>query len=240
MQIKTRGIILHTLKYSENSVIVTIYTSEFGRTAYMVYGANKKKSKFRSAFFQPLSLLDLDVYHTPGKEIQTIKDLRTLHTISDISYHPIKNPLALFISEVLFRVLKQTEPDENLFNYLESSILALDCCEEGLANFHLVFMMKLCRYLGFEPNGDGSTNRYFDLLNGVFTQDQPQHMHFLNPEATIDFMQMMRADYLNMKSIAFTRNQRVKLLESLVEYYKLHVADFHGLNSLPVLHALFD
>lgn len=240
MQIKTRGIILHTLKYSENSVIVTIYTSEFGRTPYMVYGANKKKSKFRSAFFQPLSLLELDVYHTPGKDIQTIKDLRISHTLSDISYHPIKNPLALFISEVLFRVLKQTEPDENLFNFLESSILALDCCEEGLANFHLVFMMKLCRYLGFEPNGEDDKKRYFDLLNGIFTAYQPQHAHFLNPEATIDFGRIMQADYINMKSIPFTRNQRIKLLESLIEYYKLHVADFHGLNSLAVLHALFD
>lgn len=240
MQIKTNGIILHTLKYSENSTIATIYTSQFGRTSYMVHGANKKKSKFRSAFFQPLSLLELDVYHTPGKDIQTIKDIRVFYPFTSIPFNPVKNSLALFIAEVLFKALRQTDPDENLYHFLENSIQVLDYCEEGLANYHLVFLMKLSRYLGFEPNGEGDEDKYFDLLNGVFISQQPIHSHFLMPEATANFTKIMHADYINMQSIVLTREQRLKMLETLIEYYKLHMADFHGLNSLPVLHALFD
>ncbi len=240
MLIKTNGIVLHSLKYTDSSTIVTIYTNQFGRTSYMVHGVNKKKSKFRAAFLQPLSVVELDVYHTPGKDIQNIKDIRVYYPFTGIPFHPVKNSLALFVSEVLFRALKQTEADENLYHFLENSVQVLDCCEEGLANFHLVFLMKLSRYLGFEPNGESAEDKHFDLMNGIFIKEKPLHTHFLLPEATANFLQIMQSDYLNMQTIKLTRDQRLKLVEILIEYYKLHIPDFHGLNSLPVLHALFD
>ena len=163
MQIKTEGIVLHSLKYSDSATIVTVYTVQFGRVSYMVHGVNKKKSKFRAAFLQPLTLVEMDVFHVPGKEIQTIKDIRIAFPFTGIPFHPVKNALALFISEVLFRSLKRAEEDDNLFQFLSNSIRMLDYCEEGLANFHLVFLVKLSRYLGFEPNTDHGQTRYFDF-----------------------------------------------------------------------------
>ena len=240
MLVKTNGIVLHSLKYNDNSTIVSIYTSHFGRISYMVHGVNKKKAKFRASFLQPLSIVEIDVYHAPAKNLQSIKDIRSVYPFVGIPFHPIKNSLALFISEILFRALKQTEPDESLYHFLENSVRALDCCDDGLANFHLVFMLKLSRYLGFAPNSEGEEDKYFDLLNGVFIHEKPPHVHFIAANVNSDFIRIMQSDYVDMSAVSISREDRFKLLEALVEYYKLHVPEFYGLNSLPVLHALFD
>jgi DNA repair protein RecO (recombination protein O) len=240
MQEKTSGIVLHSIKYSDSATIVTVYTSQFGRVSYMVHGVNKKKSVFRSAFLQPLSIVELDVVHLPGKDLQRVKDVRIAYAFTGVPFDPIKNSLALFLSEVLFRTLRQTEPDESLFLFLDNSIQQLDCCETGLANFHLVFLLKLSRYLGFEPNEDEGSAIYFDLMNGIFTMNKPHHIHYLLQDATTDFKALLQADYSNMHQLIFSRQKRLKLLESMIEYYRLHIPDFNGLHSLAVLQSLFD
>ena len=240
MQVKTSGIILHSLKYTDSTTIITVYTRQFGKVTYMVRGVNKKRSVNPAAILQPLSLVEMDVYHTPGKNIQRLKEMRMEHPFSGIPFDPVKNALALFISEVLFRTLRQTEPDDSLYLFLENSILQLDCTIKGISNFHLVFLLKLTRYLGFEPNQDDAQVNYFDLMNGVFLKEKPLHTHFTLPEVSSDFIRVLNADYSNMHNLAFTRARRAGLIQSIVEYYQLHIPDFHGLHSLSVLQSLFD
>ena len=240
MHIKTTGIVLHTLKHKDTATIVSVYTREFGRVSYLVHGSNKKKGVVRSAYLQALSLLEMDVFHNSKKSIQQIKDLHTTYTFSGIPYNPIKNALALFIAEILYRSLKQTEPDENLFLFLENAIQQLDHCQTGISNFHLLFMVKLSRFLGFAPNIEETDFRYFDLLNGIFLSQKPLHSHYLVPEVTTDFAALLRIDFSTLDELVMGRQKRVKLLESLVEYYRLHVPEFHGLHSLAVLQSLFD
>ncbi len=240
MQVKTSGIVLHSIKYSDSATIVTVYTRQFGRVSYMVHGVNKKKAMFRASFLQPLSLLEMDVFHVPGKEIQRIKDIQMGFPFAGIPFHPVKNAVALFLSEMLYKVLRQTEPDESLYLFLENSIRQLDCCEEGMANFHLVLLLKLTRYLGFEPNYDDAQANYFDLMNGIFSKSRPLHAHFLLPDLTADFAALLRTDYTSMHALKFARETRFKILEGIIEYYRMHVPEFHGLHSLAVLHSLFD
>jgi len=240
MQVKTSGIVLHSIKYTDSTSIITVYTRQFGKVTYMVHGVNKKKSVCPAAFLQPLSLIEMDVFHTPGKNIQRLKEIRMEHPFTGIPFNAVKNALALFISEVLFRTLRQTEPDENLYLFLENSILQLDCSEKGLSNFHLVFLLKLTRYLGFEPNQDNVHVNYFDLMNGVFVNEKPVHTHFILPDVSADFISVLNTDYSNMHNLVFSRARRANLLLSEVEYYQLHIPDFHGLHSLAVLQSLFD
>lgn len=240
MQMKTTGIVLHSIKYTDSTSIITVYTRQFGRTSYMVHGVNKKKSVCRAALLQPLSIVEMDVYHTPGKSIQRLKEMRMEHSFTGIPFDPVKNSLALFLSEVLYRTLRQTEPDESLYLFLENSILQLDCSVSGISNFHLVFLLKLTRYLGFEPNQDEVKATYFDLMNGVFLKEKPIHIHFILPDVTEDFIRILNTDYSTMHNLAFTRSRRAALLQGIVEYYQLHLPDFHGLHSLPVLQSLFD
>ena len=237
---KTSGIVLHSIKYTDSTTIITVYTRQFGKVSYMVHGINKKKSVNPAAFLQPLSLVEMDVYHIPGKNIQRSKEMRMEHPFTGIPFDPVKNALALFLSEVLYRTLRQTEPDENLYLFLENSILQLDYSEKGIPNFHLVFLLKLTRYLGFEPNHDDEKVNYFDLMNGVFLNEKPIHAHFTVPEVSADLIRVLNADYSTMHDLSFSRARRANLLQSIVEYYQLHNPDFHGLHSLPVLQSLFD
>ncbi|MEI6753660.1 MAG: DNA repair protein RecO [Paludibacter sp.] len=239
MQHKTTGIILHTMKYNDTASIVCIYTREFGRVSYMVYGVGRKKAVVRSSFLQPLTLTELDVRHVPGKDIQQIKEIRVLYPFSSIPANPVKNALALFLSEVLFKSLRQTEPDDTLFLFLENSIQQLDYSNEGVQNFHLVFLQKLTRYLGFEANIEESGG-YFDLMNGVFLKDKPAHIHFLMPENTNQFIKLMETDYNTMEKLILSRESRLELLKNLLEYYRLHIPEFHTIHSLAVLQSLFD
>jgi len=239
MQQKTAGIVLHTTKYKDNTNIVCIYTRDFGRVSYMVYGVGRKKSVVRSSFLQPLTLAELEVRHTTNKDIQQIKEIRVLYPFSSIPENPVKNALALFLSEVLFKSLRQAEPDEMLFLFLENSIQQLDCCHEGVQNFHLVFLQKLSRYLGFEASVEFS-GRYFDLMNGVFLTERPTHVHFLMPESASQFRILLETDYNTMNKLVLSRENRSELLKNLLEYYRLHIPEFHNLNSMAVLQSLFD
>jgi len=182
----------------------------------------------------------MDVSHTPGKNIQHLKEMRMEQPFTGIPFNPVKNSLALFLSEVLFRTLRQTEPDDSLYLFLENSILQLDCSETGISNFHLVFLLKLTRYLGFQPNQEGAQVNYFDLMNGVFMKEKPLHSHFVLPDVSADFIRVLNADYSTLHNLAFTRARRSNLLQSIVEYYQLHIPGFHGLHSLSVLQSLFD
>lgn len=236
---QTQGIVLRTVKYSDKSSIATIYTREFGRVSYMIYGISGKRSALKSALFLPLSILDISTIHQPGREIQQMKDVRIEYTINTLSGNPVKNAIALFLTELLHKTLKRQEADEIIFDFIKKAVEMMDELEEGIANFHLIFMMRLTRYLGFEPNAEEATANYFDLLNGVFQHNKPSHNHYLNKEITRDFATLLHCDFINMGTIHLSRTRRNELLDGLIEYYRLHMPDFHGLNSIAILHELF-
>ena len=145
----------------------------------------------------------------------------------------------MFLTEILFKTLRQSEPDESLFLFVENSILQFDCCQTGIQNFHLIFLLKLTRYLGFEPNVE-EFGEYFDLLNGVFQDFKPAHVHFLMPEVTLNFKKLLEIDYSSLDKLILSRENRMVLLLSIIEYYRLHIPEFQQLQSLSVLQGLFD
>lgn len=240
MQQKTAGIVLHTLKYSDSSSIITIYTSHFGRISYMVYGANKKKSKIRAGFFQPLSIVDLDVVHHPSKELQQIKDIRIKYAFSSLPYHPVKNAIGLFLAEILFRTLTEKESDEKLYYFLENAIQILDILNEGIANFHLIFLTKMTKYLGFEPTSNVEHSRFFDMEHGIFCNEQPQHSNIIEMPTTENFRKILQGSFNSINSIEFSRQERNALLGKIMNYYQLHIPETKAIQSLSVLHSLFD
>ena len=241
MQAKTTGIILHQVKYSDSQSIVSIYTREFGRMSYMVRGANRKKSATRSALLQPLSIVEIDVSHNPKKDIQSIKDIRIAIPFYHIPYDPVKNGLALFMTELLQKTLKHSENDKELYNFIENSVCQLDKCEEGIGNFHLVFMAGLARQLGFAPDMlNGNCYKFFDMMNGIFERSQPLHAHFLEGKQAETFKSIMELDYDCLNSLPMNRIQRAGVLTNFVEYYKLHLTDFQSLHSIEVMHKLWE
>ncbi len=238
---KTRGIVLYSLNYSDKYKIIHLYTEEFGRIPYLVTKSRGKKSRVSSSLFHPFAILDLEVEHQPLREIQRIREAATAMVPDSIPYNPVKMPVVMFLAEFMFRVVKDVQPNKALFNFICRSIEIFDLAETGLANFHMVFMIQLSRFLGFYPNAeDYEPGMFFDMQSGVFVRYKPNHPYFLNPDDSRVFRLLLRMNYENMQAFAFSRHDRVNIIQRILEYYRVHFASLTELKSLEVLTEVFD
>ncbi len=240
MQIKTSAIILNSHKHNDKSTIVNAYSRHFGKISFAVYGTHGKKAVVRAAHLQPLSIVEIDIVHLPGQDIQKIKDLRMEYVFRSIPFDPVKNSIALFIAEMLSKTLRQPEEDEPLFEFLIDSIRLLDEEPGNNPDFHLIFLLKLTNFLGFYPNSESNEIHYFDLMNGLFERNKPQHTHYLADEYANMFYQLLNAEFQNVGDLHISRTKKKVILNAILDYYKLHVPEFHGLHSLGVFQSLFD
>lgn len=237
----TPAIVLNVVKCSDKSLIVHLFTKESGKGSFVVKGVHGKKSALRLSMLQPLSIIEIETSNRKNRDIQYIKEGKTAVVFEDIYFNPAKNAIALFIAEVLLRSLRETEKDEALFEFLHQSIVLLDRCKTGTANFHLVFLVQFSRHLGFYPNvEEKQSNAYFDLQNGSFVAARPLHIYYLTPQWAEVIFQLTRMDYNNLHQYQISREQRAEILRFLLDYYRLHVSDFGRPKSLEVLQALFD
>ena len=104
-------------------------------------------------------------------KIQTLVELPKLAgRHQDIS----KISIALFIAEVLYKCIREEEKNKTLFDFLHTSIQLLDEDSSGNNIFHLLFMIKLSKHLGFYPHNFKNTQKsYFDLREGLFINEIP-------------------------------------------------------------------
>ncbi|MDB5140135.1 MAG: repair protein RecO [Mucilaginibacter sp.] len=233
---KTRGIVFKTTDFGENSIIVQVFTEKFGLQSYMVNGAKKPKAKIGRNMLQPLHLLDMVVYHKNTGNVQRIKELKNSPQLLTIPYDIIKSSIALFLNEVLFKAVKQQGEDENLFDFVFSTIEWMDHQSEGLANFHLLFLTQLTRYLGFYPDRYLVGNaEYFDMKNGVFCQYKPDSFSYLSPPHTQNFAVLLQCSFENMPLLKLSNDERRYLIQKLLEYYALHIEGFGSIRSHEVL-----
>ena len=171
---KTEGIVLSTIPYSDAYSITQLFTRHFGRTAYLLPRPKSRKAKLSPSLFSPLTVLRLEVDHMPLRDIQRIREAARQFPLYAMNSDITKISLAFFISELLVKLLQESERDESLFEFLRESIKVLEAADRGVANFHLAFMVSLCRFLGIGPNmSDAGADCYFDLMNGEFRRLMP-------------------------------------------------------------------
>jgi DNA repair protein RecO (recombination protein O) len=223
---KTRGIGLSYLRYRESSIITKIYTEAFGIQTYIVNGVRSSKSKNnRIALFQPLTLLDMVVYHKNKEDtVHRISELKCYAPFHSIPFDVIKSSLALFITEILGKTLREEESNELLFRFIEESILYLDDAETNFENFHIQFLMQLASYLGFGIETVDDLER--ELKSNHYPQI-PDHVEHQVIE------QLLFSDY--GLSIPLDRARRIRVLEKLIFFYKIHMETLGEIRSMEVL-----
>ncbi|GHE29257.1 DNA repair protein RecO [Sphingobacterium griseoflavum] len=237
---KTKGIALKTTNYAESSLVVHVFTESFGMQAYLINGAKKPKAKIAANLFQPLHPLDMVVYQKDNGGLQRIKEVHQLPVLRDIPFSMTKRSIALFLDEILYKVLRQQSPDPHLFHYVRQAVLWLDSASDGLANFHLLFLIKLSRFLGFLPSHHSSRQfPYFDLLDGVFCDNLPAHSHILQQPHTSFFQALLKTSFEDAQQIRMGKEDRKYLLEKTLEFYKLHTENFGSVHSLYILEEVF-
>jgi DNA repair protein RecO (recombination protein O) len=237
---KTRGLVLHTIKYTDNSVISHIYTEHFGRISFLVSSARGKTSSARINLLHHLSILDMEVYIKKSRDLQRIKEIRQHEIFSTIPYDPVKNAVAIFVSEILYRTLQEQESNFPLFSYLLNAIKFFDLSEKGYANFHLLFLMGLTRHLGFYPNYDRTdTAEFFDIENARFTNEQPGHSNIISPPAGRYLSEVMKCSFEDMGKLRLTAETRNLLVSGILKYYNFHISGLGIIKSFTVLREIF-
>ena len=240
MLLNTEAIVINTINYNDKYVLAQIFTKEFGRVTYMVSKSKNKSTKVPRSLFYPLAQLHLVADHMPSRNIQRIREAQVVFHQYDTMSNMGKTSMVFFLSEFLSKVLKDTEGQPYLFDFLTQSIHILEMTDKSVANFHLVFMLKLSHFFGFYPNfEDYSTDSMFDMRNGIFTIRQPLHNNYVNKEESIHLARLARINFENMHKFIFARQDRINVVNRMLEYYRLHLGDFPKLKSLEVLHGLF-
>tara|TARA_A100000171_G_C2108780_1_gene133872 strand:- start:502 stop:1191 length:690 start_codon:yes stop_codon:yes gene_type:complete len=221
---RTRGIVLSYIKYKETSIIVRIFTEAFGMQSYIVNSVRSAKSRGKMALYQPLSLLDLVVYHKSSKDLQRISEAKFSYAYSSIPFNPLKTGVSIFLTEILTKILREESENEGLYDFVHQAMVIFDHLETNISNFHLQFLMKCSGYLGFEPQ---SAEGFIEELaeNGV---------HF----TTLETERVIISALMNKPlgdEIALSSQLRRDVLSHIIKFYQIHVSGLNEIKSLEVL-----
>ncbi len=212
----TELIVLHTTKFGENSLVVHTLSKDYGRRSFLVKGAGKKSMM---SLFLPLNVLEADILETSKSTLFTARNLTAKHPLLGIRNNMFKNSMTMFMSEVLYRVVKDGAYEQGLFEWCEKDILLLDAIQTDFSNFHIRFLLELTVALGFSPESQ-------DLMPFVGE-------HY---PAVEKFMTLPFADSMLIPLNGAARNE---IAEEILRYIEYHTESSVNVNSLKVLRELF-
>lgn len=236
MYIDDKGIVLRCVKYDDKSFIAHLFTASHGHVSFMVNGTHGKRSGTSTRLFQPLAFLSFQWDMKPNASLQRMKEVRLLFVQQDIPLHPIKRSVAMLLSEFMVYTLLDEASNPDLYQYIEHSIRWFDMVEEGYANFHLVFLLKLARFLGIAPNMESySDGELFDLTNGHFMPYGTASETIMSSHDTGLLFLLNETSYESMGSITMNHQDRARMIQYLATYYSIHIPKFPTLQSLEIL-----
>jgi DNA repair protein RecO (recombination protein O) len=234
---KTRGIVLHTVRYGDKSLILNMYTEQFGRQSYIVNAARGTASKNKAGLLQPLFIVDLDIYLKKSRELQRIKEVKLHVPYTSIPFDIVKTAQTLFIAEILTKIVMEEEHNSGLFRFMESSFRYFDLMEDGKSVFHIWFLAHLTSYLGIIPSTWG--NGWLDMHKGAMVAGEPPHPDYMNPETATLFKVISEMPIGELAGFKTTQASKRVLLNKIMEYYTLHFGNLSALKSSDILKSVF-
>ena len=239
MLVTTKAIIFGTLKFGESDLIVKAFTESSGLRSYMLRGVLKsKKGKFRASQFLLLTQLELVARHKDKGTLETLRDARLIRPYQTMHVDILKSSVVFFLAEVLRNSVREEETNAPLYSFLSDSLNWFDQ-NQKVGNFHLLFLLKLTRYLGFYPDDSNIDKAHFNLLDGTF-QDFETNQYCINQENLSLLKKLLGIDFDTLSAIKLNKHQRSGFLVMLLEYYTLHLQGFQKPKSLAVLNELFN
>ena len=236
MLVKTKAIVISSLKYQEKSLIVKCLTQSDGLKSYFVPSAfSSKKSNQKIAYFQPLSILEIEANHKNKGTLEHFKEIKLAHAYQTISTDVVKSAIAIFLSEIIHHSIHEEEKNENLFEFLESALLWFDAHDE-MVNFHLILMLEMTKFLGFFPDVSEIEFNFFDTKEGNFSPFQGTNC--LSEHETFLFKKLVNLKFDSDQKV-FAVVERQVLLKILLYYYAIHLDGFKKPKSLEVLKEVF-
>jgi len=231
----TKGIVLRVTKYGDTSLIMTAYTELFGLQQYIIKGvrATSKKGANKAVYYQPAAILQMEVYHSPMKGLQMVKEVNWDTVYQNIYSDVVRNAVATYIVEILQQTL-QPEPHPELFYLIEQ----LDKGTAALvSNLSIYFLIHLSETLGFGLQGNyADATPYLDVKEGQFVKEKPLHPYFLEGQEAQTASTFLQVKFYNdLDSIVLSGNQRKKILELFQLSLSWHYKGFKEIKSLIIL-----
>ncbi|MDE6301656.1 MAG: recombination protein O N-terminal domain-containing protein [Muribaculaceae bacterium] len=233
---------LRTVPYDDSRSIATVWTRQRGRMSLMVPSGSGREARRRRALMMPLGLFEGCVDIRPGREIFSMRDVRPISVHTDIACDPAKGLVAMFLGEVLDRVLRTSVHDPLLSDYIfgATDILEAIGSGRGTANFAPVFLCKLMRFLGIEPDwGSYRRGTVFDMEEGTFRTAAPTVNRWLPADEAAVAHLIGRMGWNTIERMPMTRETRRCILSRLLEYYSMHGFNLSHLKSLEVATEVF-
>ena len=215
MTTTTELIILHSTKFGENSLVIHTLSRDYGRRSFMVRGAGRKSM----SLFLPLNIIEAEVVQSTKSSLYTARGLSSACPLMGIRSSILKNSMTMFISEVLYRAVKEGYAEQGLYDWCRKSIVMLDAMEADFSNFHIRFLLELAVVLGFSPQAE-------DL----------KHFTGQNHHLVSGFMKVSFAESMLIPMTGAVRNE---LAEGILKYIEYHTESAINVNSLKVLRELF-
>lgn len=236
MLVKTKAIVISSIKYQEKSLIVKCFTLSDGLKSYFVRDAfSSRKSNQKIAYFQPFSILEIEAVHKNKGTLENFKEIKLAIPFQTIHNTVTKSTIVLFLSEMMHYSIHEEEENEALFTFLETALLWLDA-HDDMANFHLIFLLEATKYLGFYPDNTDIDLPYFEMTEGIFTPFNA--ISSLSQHETQLFKKLLSLKFeSDLKT--FHVIERQLLLKILIDYYSFHLEGFRKPKSLDVLKEVF-
>ncbi len=239
MVISTKAIVISAIKYGDNNLIVKCYTEKEGVKSYLLRGIlSSKKGKIRKAHFQPLTQLRIIANHNKKGNLNSIKDVEVIYHYTSIFTNVFKQTIVLFLSEILSYSLQEEEENPDLYKYIETSLLWLDT-HNKTANFHLLFLLNLTKYLGFYPDVNNSGFNYFNMDEGSFVKESTLISNIITGVDLINFKKLLGTNFDDLDKMENNAQSRQQILQILIRYFELHLSGFRTPKSLEVLKTVF-
>lgn len=236
MLVKTKAIVISSLKYQEKSLIVKCFTQSDGLKSYFVRDAfSSRKSNQKIAYFQPLTILEIEAVHKNKGTLENFKEIKIATAFHSIHSDVFKSTIVMFVSEILHHSIHEEEKNESLFVFLETALHWLDNNNE-IANFHLILLLETTKYLGFYPDISNSDLPFFEMTEGIFTPFQA--ISSLSEHETNLFRRLIDLKFGKSQK-AFHVIERQLVLKILIDYYSFHLDGFKRPKSLDVLKEVF-
>ena len=230
---KTSALVLSTMKYADNSLIVRCFTREYGGCSYLLKGILKpSKSPLKVGLFQPLAQLALVATYKEGA-LSYIKEAKVIHPYSTLHTHPYKSVVTIFLSEVCAQICQPDTPDIPLFDFLSEQLYHLDTTDYN-PHFHLKFLLSLTRLLGFYPDTTHDHLPYFNIEEGVFTATESTPHHIAGHTLSL-LKTLLHTPVGELNTLKSRHEDRNALLVQLLKYYQWHYPNFKEIKSLEVL-----
>lgn len=231
-------IVLNSLKYSEDKLIVNALSHEAGRVTLLVRIAHSQRAAVRHTLFQPLSILEVQWEASPRATMFRPKAARPAVPLYSLQSDPTKTAIVMFLAEFLNHVSRENMEGGLLFDYISYALQWLDVAERGYANFHLVFLLRISRFLGIAPNIEFPAP-YFDLREAEYTHTLPAHEYYIGGKEAEAIPTLLRMDFRTMHLFRLSGRERSRILEAVITYYRIHLPGIPEMKSLTILRDMF-